>query len=86
MTHEKTPHTPSVPEDATGRPVPEKWEIEADAAYARGVNAGLRAWHGDWPPEAVHRVMARNERLLDDVRLARRERRLALSLARGETP
>lgn len=68
----------------TNRPTLEKWEIEADAAYARGVNLGLRAWREGWPPEVVHRVMAQNERLLDEVRLARRARRLALSLARGE--
>lgn len=50
---------------------PERWEIEADAAYARGVDAGLRAWHGDWSPEEVRRVMERNERLKLDVVEAR---------------
>ncbi len=55
---------------------PERWEIEADAAYARGVDAGLRAWHSQWTPEDVHRLMARNERLKDEVRLARRASRV----------
>lgn len=51
---------------------PERWEVEADAAYSRGVDAGLRAWHEQWSSDVVHRVMARNERLKDEVRLARR--------------
>lgn len=53
---------------------PERWEIEADAAYARGVDAGLRAWHGNWSPEEVRRVMERNERLKLDVVEARAAR------------
>lgn len=61
---------------------PERWEIEADAAYARGVDAGLRAWHGQWAPEDVRRLMARNERLKDEVRLARRAVRPVLPLSR----
>lgn len=57
----------------------ERWEIEADAAYARGVDAGLRAWHGNWPPDAVRSLMARNERLKADVVAARIARRKALT-------
>lgn len=56
---------------------PDRWEIEADAAFARGVDAGLRAWHGEWTPGEVQSLMARNERLKEEVRLARREARAA---------
>ncbi len=52
--------------------VPERWEIEADAAFARGVMLGLRAWNERWSAEEVERLRLSNERVLDDVRLARR--------------
>ena len=51
---------------------PERWEIEADAAYARGVRDGLRAWHEEWRPDTVRMLEARVAHLQDEVRLARR--------------
>lgn len=56
---------------------PERWEIEADAAFARGVTLGLRAWNEGWSAEEVERLRLSNERVLDDVRLARRSVRAA---------